>query len=87
MLKGSLVHNCRRLGQLPGKLIDHPSVWSGKDYPDQTGDWVHRFTEEEVQELEAAVARVRATGKDLKVSVSGSSRWNSFEDPAGLAGM
>jgi hypothetical protein len=46
--------------------VDGPSAWYASDYKNNE-DWVYTLTPEDVEEIEAAVARVIQSGADVKV--------------------
>ncbi|GAQ87252.1 hypothetical protein KFL_003410090 [Klebsormidium nitens] len=48
------------------KPVEGPSVWYGRDFSDKESEWVHVLTSDEVAEIEAAIAGVRASGKQTK---------------------
>lgn len=62
----SLRHR-RRLGQVLGRPIDHPSAWYGDDMRRRQHEWVYTLSEGDVAELEAATAAAAATGKAVEV--------------------
>lgn len=57
----------RRLGQVLGQPIDHPSAWYADDMRRRQHEWVYTLSEQDVAELEAATAAAAATGKPVEV--------------------
>ena len=47
------------------KEITGPTVWKAEDYKDNPERWVHRFSEEEVQELSKAADDFLASGTPM----------------------
>ena len=43
------------------RIYDHPSVWRGPDMS-RRDDWIVRLDEDDVREVEGALARVKARG-------------------------
>ena len=59
----------RRQGSaVPGTLIEGPDAWYAKDYAG-TEKHIYRLSEQDLVELDAAVASVEASGIDIKVGV------------------
>lgn len=57
----------RRQGSaVPGTLIEGPDAWYAKDYAG-TEKHIYRLSEQDLVELDAAVAGVEASGIDIKV--------------------
>ncbi len=52
---------------LPGNPITGPSLWYAKDFLNKPDFFVYQLTNADVQEVDAAVAAVAASGKVLKV--------------------
>jgi hypothetical protein len=44
--------------------VDVPAAWLGRDIS-QRRDWIHRFTREEIAEIDAALAHAKATGRRM----------------------
>lgn len=61
----------RRLGQVLGQPIHHPSAWYADDMRRRQHEWVYSLSEEDVAELEAATAAAAATGKRVEVGAVG----------------
>jgi alpha-ketoglutarate-dependent taurine dioxygenase len=49
---------------MPRTIIDSPAAWRGPDMARRT-DWIHRFTEDEIAEIDAAYRAARARGVPL----------------------
>ena len=52
---------------VPGTIIEGPDAWYAADYKDQPEKFVYVLKPQDIAELDAAVAKFLATGKDLKV--------------------
>ena len=48
-----------------GQPVTGPSAWYGKDMA-ASSEWIHVLSETEVAEIDAALAKWRATGRDLQ---------------------
>ena len=73
MIRGSIdAYSFHRLfpfrqgSAIPGTLIAGPDAWQAKDYVG-TEKHVYRLTDEDIAELDAAVAAVQAKGVEIKV--------------------
>lgn len=75
-----------RLGQVPGKQIQHASVWKASDWEGREGEYTYTFSDADVAELDAALAYAQAAGKDIKVRGGGQWSWG-WSAPAGVTGM
>lgn len=53
---------------LPGAPITGPSLWYARDLQSKPELFVYHLTETDIQELDAAIAAVAASGKELKVT-------------------
>jgi len=73
----------RRLGQVLGQPIDHPSAWYAEDMRQRQHEWVYTLTEQDVEELEAATADAAATGKAVEVGWGWGVLW-SFQLGCGI---
>ena len=61
----------RRQGSaVPGTLIEGPDAWYAKDYAG-TEKHIYHLSEQDLVELDAAVASVEASGIDIKVGARG----------------
>lgn len=61
----------RRLGQVLGQPIHHPSAWYADDMRRRQHEWVYSLSEGDVAELEATTAAAAATGKRVEVGAVG----------------
>ena len=50
---------------MPAGRVSGASVWYGRDLARRPGEWIRRFSEAELAELEAAVRAFRAGGTAL----------------------
>ena len=51
----------------PLTILEGPDAWTAADYPGDVAQYAYVLTDDDVAELEAAVAAVAAAGLDIKV--------------------
>jgi hypothetical protein len=51
----------------PFTIVDDPSAWLVKDYQGREDAYIYTFTPEDIQELDAAIARVEQGGLRIEV--------------------
>jgi hypothetical protein len=49
----------------PRPLVEGPSAWTGSDLKNKPDTWIHRLSDGEIAEIDAATEAALATGKDM----------------------
>ena len=67
MIDLHVLQEAKPLGAAPGKPIQGPALWYAKDYQEKPELWAYCLTPADIDELNAAVAKIASSQKDLKV--------------------
>ena len=51
----------------PFTIVDDPSAWLAEDYQGREDSFIYHFTEQDLKEIRAAVAKVEAKGLRIEV--------------------
>lgn len=66
-----LTYTCRHSGPQgriePFTIVDDPSAWLAEDYKGKEDSYIYHFTEQDLKEIKAAVAKVEAKGLRIEV--------------------
>lgn len=71
LMGSTVMYACRHSGPQgsiePFTIVDDPSAWLAGDYKGKEDSYIYHFTEEDLKEIRAAIAKVEAEGLRIEV--------------------